>query len=139
MSRFNGRHLDQNRRLLPRDYAGDPSLFGVDEHLEFHVPKGGNKVSMLVAAEQHRLVCDWSRIRRPSSAAVLARRYGTSPQTLSTVVTGRRWAGETLLAALSDALRAHRGAARTPSPRSEPPHVQLPHPAPAPVRPRRPQ
>jgi hypothetical protein len=138
VSRFNGRHLDQNRRLLPRDYAADPFLFGVDEHLEFHVPEGGNKVSMLVAAEQHRLVCDWSRIRLPSSAAVLARRYGTSPQTLSTVVTGRRWAGETLLAALSDALRAHDNAARTPPPRSEPPHVRLPRPAP-PVRPRHPR
>ena len=74
---------------------------------------------MLVAAEQHRLVCDWSRIRRPSRAAVLARRYSTSPQTLSTVVTGRRWAGETLLAALSDTHRAHRRAAPTVQLRSE--------------------
>lgn len=114
-------------------------MFGVDEHLDFHVPEGGNKVSMLVAAEQHRLVCDWSRIRRPSSAAVLARRYSTSPQTLSTVVTGRRWAGETLLAALSDTLRAHHAAAPTARPRPEPADARLPHPLPPPDRARHPR
>lgn len=105
MSRFNGRHLDQARRLLPRDYAAAPELFGVDEHLSFQVPEGGNRASMFVAAEQHRLVCDWNKVRRPSSAAVLTRRYETTPPTLSAVVTGRRWAGETLLAALSEATR----------------------------------
>lgn len=110
MRRFNGRHLDEARLLIPRVYAVIPSLFGVDKQLDFFVPPDGDRVSMLVSREQHLLVCDYSLIRKPSSAGGLTRRYRTSPQTFSTVVTGQRWAGETLMVALSEAVR--RGAGR---------------------------
>lgn len=107
MSRFNGRHLDQSRLGQPRDYLRHIDLFGVDRNAEFRVPADGDRVSLLVAVEQHLLVCDWMTIRRPSSAAVLARRFGTSPATISAVVTGRRWIGETVFAALSAEIRHH--------------------------------
>lgn len=103
--RFNGRHLDERRRLNPRDYATRPDLFGVADILTFTIPDGGNRASMLVAAEQHRLVCEWTRNGRRPSAQVLAARWGTSIQTISTVCRGERWAGETVLAALSAAVR----------------------------------
>ncbi|CAN5633571.1 hypothetical protein BH10ACT3_BH10ACT3_05010 [soil metagenome] len=102
--RFNGRHLDESRYLTPQAYAAQPTLFGVDSTLAFRVPEGGNRASMLVAAEQHRLVCEWTRNGRRPSAQVLAARWDTSIQTISTVCRGERWAGETLLAALSAAV-----------------------------------
>jgi hypothetical protein len=113
VSRFNGRHLDQSRLGQPRDYIRCTDQFGVDREAEFWLPADGDRVSMLVAVEQHHLVCDWMTIRRPSTAAVLARRFGTSPATISAVVTGRRWIGETLFAALVAEIRHHH--ARNPT------------------------
>ena len=113
MGRFNGRHLDQRRQLQPRDYLTRADYFGVDPNVQVVVPEGGNEVSLRVAVEQHLLVCRWGEVRRPSSAAVLARRYGTTPSTISAVVTGRRWAGETLFAALNEELRHRHGAGRS--------------------------
>lgn len=104
-SRFNGRHLDEARTLIPQAYAVRGDLFGVDDTLAFAVPDGGNRASMLVAVEQHRLVCEWTHNGRRPSAQVLAARWDTSIQTISTVCRGERWAGETLLAALSAAVR----------------------------------
>jgi len=43
MARINARHLDHRRRLYPRDYAADPTLFGVDIEAVFRVPNGGDE------------------------------------------------------------------------------------------------
>lgn len=102
VSRLNPRHLDHARTLTPRDYASDPTLFGVVLDLGFLVPEGGTTVSMRIAMVQHRSVCIWAAQRKPS-AAFLCRRFGFSKQTFSRVTRGERWAGETVLAALSEA------------------------------------
>ena len=104
MARLNARHLDQRLRLLPRDYAANPSLYGVDPAVGFHVPAGGDEASLLVAREQHLLLCAWNRDRRPT-VAVLAQLFGTSKQVISRVSRGERWAGGTVLAALVHANR----------------------------------
>lgn len=101
MGRIHPRHLDQRRTLTPRDYAVDPDSFGLSEHLEFHVPPGGDEVSMRIAIVQHRLVCRWNRTGRRISAALLERRFGVKKQTISLTARGWRWAGETALAALA--------------------------------------
>jgi hypothetical protein len=108
------RHLDRQRLLRPRDYAADPTLFGVDSEVSFHVPAGGDAASMHSAIEQHHLLCVWNRTRRPSAAA-LGRRFGISKQTISRVNRGERWAGHTVLAALLYATRQQPLGTRRPS------------------------
>lgn len=105
MGQLNPRHLDHRRSLTPRDYATDPTLFGVTADLTFWVPPRGDAVSMQIAQLQHLDVCAWDADGRRTSAAALCRRFGFSPQTLSKVTTGQRWAGETVLAALHYAIR----------------------------------
>lgn len=106
MRRNHPRHLDRRRNLTPRDYASEPSLFGVVYDLEFIVPEQGDEVSKRVAHEQNLLVCEWERRDRQPSAARLGTRFGLSKQTLSKVTRGERWAGETGLAALTHATRS---------------------------------
>lgn len=105
MGQLNPRHLDHRRSLTPREYATDPTLFGVAANLTFWVPPRGDAVSMQIAHLQHLDVCAWEADGRRTSAAALCRRFGFSPQTLSKVTTGQRWAGETVLAALHYAIR----------------------------------
>lgn len=105
MGQLNPRHLDHRRSLTPKEYATDPTLFGVAADLTFWVPPGGDAVSMQIAHLQHLDVCEWEAHDRRTSAAVLCRRFGFSSQTLSKVTTGQRWAGETVLAALHYAIR----------------------------------
>lgn len=105
MAHLNPRHLDHRRALIPSAYALDPRLFGVVTDLEFRVPPGGDVVSMRIAQLEHLVICEWEALGRRPSAAALCRRFGFSPQTLSKVTTGQRWAGETLLAALQYATR----------------------------------
>lgn len=114
MGRLNPRHLDHRRSLTPRDYADDPTLFGVVANVAFHVPSEGDEVSMWIAYLQHLLVCEWTAFGRQPSATGLCRRFHFSPQTLSKVATGQRWAGETVLSALHYATRdvAHPNLAR---------------------------
>lgn len=100
MGRIHPRHLDQRRLLEPRDYASDSESFGLTEHLEFRVPSGGDAISMQIAAVQHGLVCRWNATGRTRTAALLERRFGIKKQTMSLTAKGRRWAGETVLAAL---------------------------------------
>lgn len=105
MGQLNPRHLDHRRSLTPREYATNPTLFGVAADLTFWVPPRGDAVSMQIARLQHLDVCAWDAAGRRTPAAALCRRFGFSPQTLSKVTTGQRWAGETVLAALHYAIR----------------------------------
>jgi len=115
VNRFNGRHLDERRLLLPRTYAMDPTLFGVDPALGFFVPDGGDVVSMLVAQQQHSLVCAWERRGVSFTAQALAVRYGTSIQVISQTARGERWAGETMFAALVESVARRGRAQRRPT------------------------
>lgn len=104
--RINGAHIDQRRLLLPAAYAKNSADFGVVRALEFGVPDGGDVVSMRVALEQHLVVCSWFGNGQRPTAAVLCKRFEMSTATFSRTVRGQRWAGETLLAAFSYALRS---------------------------------
>lgn len=75
----------------------------MDTGLAFRVPPGGDELSMRIALEQHRLVCAWHGGGRRPTVAALGRRFGISKQTFSKTARGARWAGETVLAALSHA------------------------------------
>lgn len=105
MSRLHPRHLDQKRLLAPRDYCIAPTEFGVVADTPFEVPSGGDVVSMRIAEVQHRLICQWDSTRRTPSVALLSERFAISKQTISRVVRGERWAGETGLSALTHATR----------------------------------
>jgi hypothetical protein len=113
------RHLDQRRTLTPRDYASPPDLFGVTKEARFLVPRGGDEVSMRIALEQHLLICEWEDGGRHPTAALLGRRFGINKQTLSLTARGRRWAGETVLAALVHATRRSTQRAGTQDPSEE--------------------
>ena len=104
MGRIHPRHLDQRRTLAPRDYAVDPDSFGLSERLEFHLPPGGDPVSMQIAVLQHQLVCAWNRTGRRVSATQLEQRYRVKKQTISRTARGWRWAGETVQSALIHAV-----------------------------------
>lgn len=99
------KHLDTQRRLLPRDYIqGGPHRFGHDPDARFTIPPGGDEASARIAALQHRLVVQWRATNRPTGAE-LGRRWGFSRQTWSRTVLGQRWSGELLLVALLEATR----------------------------------
>lgn len=98
--RVGARHLDQRRLLTPRDYFVDPSTFGLVPGAPTHIPPGGDQVSLRIARLQHGLVCQWALAGRTPTVAALCRRFEMSKQTLSLVTLGKRWAGETVLAAL---------------------------------------
>lgn len=100
-----GNHLDRQRpsALQPRDYIyGSPHGYGHDKHAKFDVPPGGAAQWARVAKIQHQLILRWRDQGGPNGAE-MARRYGCSPATWSRTITGTRWAGSLLLAALIEA------------------------------------
>lgn len=104
MRRPGANHLDKKRRLLPRDYLDPPWAFGRDVGARVRVPPGGDAVSGAIASIQHQLVVAWRRGGCRPTGAALGRRFGFSKQTFSKTVLGERWMGETLMAAVLDAL-----------------------------------
>lgn len=98
-------HIDSRRRLLPRDYLLDPWQFGQPiAGVNTCLPAGGDRVSKRVAEVQHHLVVTWRANGRYPQASVLCEQFGMSKQTWSRVTLGERWAGETVLAALTAAV-----------------------------------
>lgn len=102
---INAAHIDHRLLLLPADYAVTPRDFGVVEDLQFHVPPGGNRMSMAVAIEQHLGICHWYRGGQEPSVAALCRRFGISGASFSRTIHGTRWAGGVVSAALMHATR----------------------------------
>ncbi|UDY34028.1 hypothetical protein [Dermatobacter hominis] len=100
MGSIHPRHLDQRRNLDPCDYEADADSYRLTEGLQFHIPAGGDEISMRIAEVQHRLVCRWNRSNRRRIAAQLGRQFGIKKQTISLTAKGLRWAGEPVLAAL---------------------------------------
>ncbi len=100
-----GNHIDGRRRLSPRDYFDPPESFGVLADARARVPAGGDTVSAAIALVQHRLVVAWRRGGCQPSGAAVGRQFSFSKQTFSRTILGERWMGETLMAALLDALQ----------------------------------
>ena len=100
-----GNHLDRRRQLQPLDYIEPPGAFGRRETVRVVVPEGGDRTSAIVALIQHEIVRSWHTQRGHTTDAALSRRFGFSKQTLSKVMVGERWVGETVLAILIYALR----------------------------------
>jgi hypothetical protein len=98
MGRLNSRHLDARRTLSPRDYLTDPFAFG-ERSATPCLPIGGDEISLRIAVQQHRLVLAW-RHHGGSGPGELCRLYGIHRNTWANALRGRRWAGETILAAL---------------------------------------
>lgn len=98
MGRLNSRHLDARRTLTPREYFDDPFAFG-ERTTTPRLPADGDKISLRIAVQQHRLVLAW-RGHRGMSPGEVCRRFGIHRATWSNALRGRRWAGETVLAAL---------------------------------------
>jgi hypothetical protein len=96
--------LDRQRRLTPRDYAGDPWKFGRDD-VRFHIPEHGDPTSAKLAAYQHQLVLAWRRGGCRPSGAEMARTWGCSKATISRTMSGSRWAGQAGTTALVWALQ----------------------------------
>jgi hypothetical protein len=102
MRRIGVRHLDNRRSLLPYDYLADPWAFGQPGRVGVVMPEGGDVVSQRIALQVHRLaVAVRSRHIRSTEACA---RFEFSREVWSEVLAGRRWPGETVLAAIIDAL-----------------------------------
>ena len=101
MRRIGVRHVDNRRCLLPRDYLQDPFTFGTRGGVVV-LPVGGDPVSMRIARRQHLLVIA-VRERRIRSSAVCGD-FGFGRDVWSDVLNGTRWAGETVLVAIFEAL-----------------------------------
>jgi hypothetical protein len=104
--RAHPRHVDLRRALLPRDYLADPYLFG-REPTGVVLPQGGDRRSQQVARLQHQLALAWVRAGRRPTTTTLCERWGFSPSVWSRIVNGTRWAGETGMCALLDAVRSN--------------------------------
>lgn len=102
MRRIGVRHLDNRRCLLPRDYLADPWSFGQPGVVTLVLPPGGDVVSQRIALQVHRMVLA-VRDRQVRSTRACAR-FEFSREVWSEVLSGRRWPGETVLAAIVDSL-----------------------------------
>ena len=101
--------IDNRLALRPRDYIAPSSAFGVDADAKVAVPPGGTLAAAKVAYSQHRYVLAWRAGPARPSGAGLGRDYGFSKQAWSRAILGESWMGQTLLAALLDALAQRRG------------------------------
>lgn len=96
--------LDARLALEPRAYAVVPAQFGSNPHVTFHVPPGGDDLSMQVARIQHHIVIAW-RARHPRGGRRLADEIGCSKQTVSRTLLGQRFAGQAVLSFMAAQLQ----------------------------------
>src|SRR4051812_18145619 len=100
VNRPGGNHADRRRTLRPRDYLTNPYDFGVNPNACFHVPDGGDPVSVKVAQVQHALALAW-RSRTPARSGTRdAEAFGLSSSLWSRAMLGDRWMGDTVMSAL---------------------------------------
>ena len=107
--------IDSRRLLAPRAYFVDPYEFGERPDAELWMPPGGDEVSQLIAELVHQCVVSLRRAPTAPSGAGVARRFGFSKQTWSSVSRGHRWPAHTVLAAMVIAVRdVHAGQPANP-------------------------
>lgn len=97
--------IDARRQLRPRDYFVDPYSFGQRRDSATHVPEDGDEISRTIADLVHSLVVTIRSSDEVPSGAAIARRFGFSRQTWSSVTRGERWPGHTVFTALVVAIR----------------------------------
>ncbi len=95
-------HLDRQRRLTPRHYI--PLGYGRDPAATCAVPHGGDPVSAAVARVQHTLLLSYRAVRQHGSNRRTARAFGISDTVWQQAMSGQRWMGETVTAALLHAV-----------------------------------
>src|SRR3712207_3171610 len=91
-------HLDPRRRLTPRQYI--PLGYGRDPAAVCVVPHGGDPVSAAVARVQHTLLLSYGAMCVHGSDRRTARTFGISDTVWQQAMSGQRWMGETVMAAL---------------------------------------
>jgi hypothetical protein len=100
VNRPGGNHVDLRRTLLPRDYLTDPEEHGDNPRARFHVPPGGDEVSLKVAQVQHALALAWRARRPPRSGTRDGAAFGLSSTVWNDCMRGDRWMRETVMAAV---------------------------------------
>ncbi len=99
--------IDSRLALTPRQYLENPSEFGYRSEARFLIPEGGNKVSQILAVNQHRwavrtkLVPKNERVETQDITVVFA----ISRQTWNRIINGQTWARQTGIVALEYACR----------------------------------
>jgi hypothetical protein len=92
------RRLD-TRNLRPRDYLLNPFQFGHISPVTPVLPPGGDLKSQRVALVQHELALRVRGLSGPSTTRDLTARFGFSRSYWNDCLLGKKWMGETMLAA----------------------------------------
>jgi hypothetical protein len=100
MNRPSATHVDLRRRLTPRDYCANPFQYGLNPAVKFRVPLGGDSVSAEVARVQHELLIAFRTIRPAGDGSREVGELGVSRATWRRSLSGHRWMGETVMAAV---------------------------------------
>ena len=93
-----GNHLDRQRKLIPRAYI--PYGYGETPGAPWWVPPGGDRLSADIARVEHELLLVYRQLRTYGSNRQAARAFGISETVWGEVTAGKRWMGETVIAAL---------------------------------------
>jgi hypothetical protein len=96
-------HLDRRRTRTPRDYF-PPGFYGTVSFAQSTVPAGGDEVSAAVAQIQHDLLVLYRAVRRYGWNRRVGSTFGISETVWQDVMVGKRWMGETVMAALLHAI-----------------------------------
>lgn len=99
VNRPGANHLDRRRTLSPRNYF-PPGSYGKVPSARSTVPPGGDHVSAAVAQVQHDLLVLYRQVRKHGWNRRAAGAFGISDSVWQDVMTGKRWMGETVMAAL---------------------------------------
>lgn len=94
--------IDSRLALTPRQYLENPSEFGYRSEVRFLIPEGGNKVSQILAINQHRWVVRTKLIPKNErvSTQSIAVIFAISRQTWNRIINGQTWARQTGMVAL---------------------------------------
>jgi hypothetical protein len=104
VNRPGANHLDRRRTLSPRNYF-TPGSYGKAPSAHSSVPPGGDPVSAAVAQVQHDLLVLYRQVRWHGWNRRAGRKFGISETVWQDVMAGKRWMGETVMAALLEAVR----------------------------------
>ncbi len=103
-------HVDNRRKLRPAAYF-PTDTFGHHPSAKPMLPPDGDLASLHIAALTHQLLCRYRAGGYRPSGAALGRTHGFSKTVFSETLAGRRWPGESVLAALLTIKASGRGAA----------------------------
>jgi hypothetical protein len=99
VNRPGANHLDRRRTRSPRNYF-PPGFYGKVPSARSSVSPGGDAVSAAVAQVQHDLLVLYRQVRGHGWNRRIASEFGVSDTVWQDVMAGKRWMGETVMAAL---------------------------------------